>query len=64
MLATHNRYLANMAENLQQNPNLRDKNGPPGGDGNKGNNNARQPVVQPDDLDMLLEEFALPPTAI
>ena len=40
VLAAHNRYLANMVENLQQGPNLRDENGPPGGDGNRGNNNA------------------------
>ena len=64
VLAAHNCYLTNMAENLQQNSNLRDENGLPCGDGNRGNNNACQPVVQPDDLDMLLEEFALPPTDI
>ena len=27
---------------------------------NRGNNNVHRPVVQPDDPDMLLEEFALP----
>ena len=43
---------------------MRDENGLPGGYGNRGNNNVRRPVVQPDDLDMLLEEFALPPTII
>ena len=32
--------------------------------GNRGNNNARLPVVQPEDPDMLLEEFTLPPTVI
>ena len=26
VLAAHNRYLANMAKNLQQNPNMRDEN--------------------------------------
>ena len=39
-------------------------NGLQGGDGNRGNNNACRPVVQPDDPDMLLEEFSLPPTVI
>ena len=51
-----------MAENLQHNPNLREENELPGG--NRGNNIAHRPVVQPDDPDMLLEEFALPPTVI
>ena len=32
--------------------------------GNRGNNNAHRPMIQPDDLDMLLEEFAIPPTII
>ena len=62
--AMHNLYLTYMAENLQQNSNLRDENGSPCGDGNRGNNNVRRPVVQPDDPYMLLEEFALPPTVI
>ena len=62
MLAVHNRYLANMVENLQQNPNLREENELPGG--NRGNNNACWPVIQPDDLDMLLEKFTLPPIVI
>ena len=62
LLAAHNCYLANMAENLQHNPNLREENELPGG--NRGNNIAHRPVVQPDDPDMLLEEFALPPTVI
>ena len=61
---THNRYLVNMAENIQQNPNLRDENELPGGNGNRGNNNIRWPVVQLNDPDMLLEEFILPPTVI
>ena len=51
-----------MARNLQQNPNLRKENELLGG--NRGNNNAHQPVVQPNDPDMLLEEFVLPPTVI
>ena len=58
LLVAHNCYLANMAENLQHNPNLREENELPGG--NRGNNNAHWPVSQPDDPDMLLEEFALP----
>ena len=62
LLVTHNCYLANMAENLQHNPNLREENELPGR--NRGNNIAHRPVVQPDDPDMLLEEFALPPTVI
>ena len=62
LLDTHNHYLVNMEENLQQNPNVRDENELAGG--NKGNNNVRRPVVQPDDPYMLLEEFALPPTVI
>ena len=62
VLAAHNRYLANMVENLQHNPNLRGENELLGG--NRGNNNARRPVIQLDDLDMLLEEFALPPIVI
>ena len=62
VLDAHNRYLANMVENLQQNPNLREENEMP--DGNIGNNNAHRPMVQPDDLDTLLEEFTLPPTLI
>ena len=45
VLAAHNCYLTNMVENLQQNPNMRDENGPPGEDGNRGNNNAHRPVV-------------------
>ena len=64
VLPAHNRYLTNMAEYLHQNSNMRDENGSPGGDGNRGNNNVRRKVVQLDDLDMLLEEFALPPTII
>ena len=51
-----------MVENLQQNSNFREGNELPGG--NRGNNNAHRPVIQPDDLDMLLEESALPPTVI
>ena len=51
-----------MAENLLQNPNLRDENELPCG--NRGNNNAHRPVVHSNDPDMLLEEFALPPTVI
>ena len=62
LLAANNCYLANMAENLQHNPNLREENELPGG--NRGKNNAHRPMVQPDDPDMLLEEFALPPTVI
>ena len=62
VLEAHNRYLAKMEENLQHNPNLRKENELSGR--NKGNNNARQPVVQPNDLDMLLEEFSLPPRVI
>ena len=62
LLAAHNCYLENMAENLQQKPNLREENELPGG--NRGKDNAHRPVVQPDDPDMLLEEFALPPTVI
>ena len=62
MLDVHNRYLANMVENLQQNPNLREENEMP--DGNIGNNNARRPMIQPDDPEILLEEFALPPIVI
>ena len=31
LLAAHNYYLANMAENLQHNPNLREENELPGG---------------------------------
>ena len=57
---THNRYLANMVENLQRNSNLREDNELPGG--NRGNNNAHRPVVQPNDPNMLLDEFAFPPT--
>ena len=43
---------------------MRDEIGPPSGDGNRGNNNTRRKVVQPDDQDMLLEEFSLPPMVI
>ena len=62
MLVAHNHYLANMADNLQHNPNLREENELSGG--NRGNNNAYRIVVQPDDPYMLLEEFALQPTII
>ena len=62
VLEAHNHYLVNMVENLQHNLNPREENELLGG--NKGSNNARRPVVQPDDPDMLLEEFALPPTII
>ena len=62
VLDTHNRYLANMVENLQKNLNIREGNEMPGE--NRGNNSARRPVVQPDDPDMLLEEIVLPPTII
>ena len=62
VLAAHNHYLANIAEKIQQNPNLREENELPCI--NRGNNNARRPVVQPDDPDMLFEEFTLPPTVI
>ena len=62
LLVVHNCYLANMAENLQQNLNLREENELPGG--NRGNHIAHRPVIQPDDPDMLLEEFTLPPTVI
>ena len=64
LLAAHNRYLENMVENLQQGSNMRDENGPPGGDGNRGNNNACWPMVQLDNPNMRLEEFSLPPTVI
>ena len=43
VLEAHNRYLVNMAENLQQNPNLREENELQCG--NRRNNNARRPVV-------------------
>ena len=43
---------------------MRDENGSLGEDGNRGNNNSHRLVVQPDDLDMLLKEFALPPIVI
>ena len=43
LLATHNCYLTNMAENLQHNPNLREENELTGG--NQGNNIAHRPVV-------------------
>ena len=62
LLVAHNCYLPNMAENLQHNPYLREENELLGG--NQGNNNAHWPMIQPDDPDMLLEEFALPPTVI
>ena len=62
VLEAHNRYLANMIENLQQNTNMREENELPCG--NRGNNNARRPVIRPDDPDMLMEEFALPPIVI
>ena len=47
LLAAHNCYLANMAKNLQHNPNLREENELPGG--NRGNNIAHRPMVQPND---------------
>ena len=62
LLVALNCYLANMAKNLQHNPNLREENELPSG--NRGNNIAHRLVVQPNDPDMLLEEFALPPTVI
>ena len=64
VLEAHNRYLVNMVENLQHNPNMRDENELPCINGNRENNNVRQPVIQPDDPNMLLEEFALPPIII
>ena len=51
-----------MAKNLKHSPNLREENELPGR--NRGNNNAHRPMIQPDDPDMLLEEFSLPPTII
>ena len=62
VLDAQNRYLVNMVENLNHNPNMRDDN--ESLSGNRGNNNVRRPVVQPDDPNMLLEEFTLPPTVI
>ena len=41
---------------------MRDVNESPGGI--RGNNNVRHPVVQPNDPNILLKEFALPPTVI
>ena len=43
LLAAHNCYLANIAKNLQHNPNFREENELPGR--NRGNNNAHRPVV-------------------
>ena len=40
-------------------------NEPQGGNnGNNGRNNALRPFIQPDDPNMLLEEFALLPTVV
>ena len=64
MLAVHNHYLTNMEENLQHDLNMRDENGPLGGDGTRRNTNAHRLVVQPDDPDKILEEFALSPIVI
>ena len=42
-----------------------ERNEPQGGqNGNNGRNNACRPFIQPDDPDMLLDEFALPLTIV
>ena len=58
------RNLAIMQNNVEQDHG-QEKNEPQGGhNGNNGRNHAPRPFIQPDDLFMLLEEFALPPTVV
>ena len=60
----HQRDLATMQNNEEQDQG-QDQNEPQRGhNGNNGRNYMPGPFIQPDDLFMLLEEFALPPTVV
>ena len=60
----HQRNLATMQNNEGRNQD-EEQNEPQGGhNGNNGRNHAPRPFIQSDDLFMLLEEFALPPTIV
>ena len=53
-----------MQNNVEQDHGKK-QNEPQGGhNGNNGRNHAPKPFIQPDDLFMLLEEFALPPIIV
>ena len=60
----HQRDLAVMQNNEGQDQG-QEQNEPQGGhNGNNGRNYAPKPFLQPDDLFMLIKEFALPPTVV
>ena len=60
----HNRNLAIMENNEEQDLSLEQNEPQRGRNGNNGRNQAPRPFIQPDDPFMLLEEFALPPTVV
>ena len=60
----HNRNLADMENNEEQNLDIERNKPQRGRNGNNGRNQAPRPFIQPDDPFMLLEEFALPPTVV
>ena len=61
---THNRNLATMQNNEEQDLSLKQNEPQRGRNGNNGRNQAPRPFIQPDDPFMLLEEFTLPPTIV
>ena len=64
LIETQQRNLANM-QNNEGHDHDQEQNEPQGGhNGNNGRNHVPKPFIQPDDLFMLLEEFALPPTVV
>ena len=63
-IEAHQRNLAIMQNNEEQDQG-QDQNEPQGGhNGNNGRNYAPRPFIQPNDSFMLLEEFVLPPTVV
>ena len=60
----HNRNLATMQNNEEQDLSLEQNEAQRGRNGNIDRNQAPRPFIQPDNPFMLLEEFALPPTVV
>ena len=60
----HNRNLADMENNEEQNLDIERNEPQRGRNGNNGRNQAPRLFIQPDDPFMLLDEFVLPPTVV
>ena len=63
-ITVHNRNIAIMENNEEQDLNLEQNEPQRGRNGNNGRNQAPRPFIQPNDPFMLLEEFVLPPTVV